>query len=82
MAAHLAYADWLEARGDVTVVHDLRYVVDGRLVTSQGAAAALDMALWMVGRIHGRDHARAVRRRVQEQSAPRYYEGVPGRRAR
>jgi transcriptional regulator GlxA family with amidase domain len=65
VATHLAYADRLEARGDVTVVRDLRYVVDGRLVTSQGAAAALDMALWLVGRIHGRDHARAVRRQVQ-----------------
>ena len=65
MAAHLAYADRLEARGDVIVVRDLRYVVDGRLVTSQGAAAALDMALWLVGRIHGRDHARAVRRHIQ-----------------
>jgi transcriptional regulator GlxA family with amidase domain len=65
VAAHLAYADRLEARGDVIVVRDLRYVVDGRLVTSQGAAAALDMALWLVGRIHGRDHARAVRRYIQ-----------------
>jgi len=65
VAAHLAFADRLEARGDVTVVRDLPYVVDGRLVTSQGAAAALDMALWLVGRIHGRDHARAVRRRIQ-----------------
>jgi len=86
VAAHLAYADWLGARGDVTVVHDLSYVVDGRLVTSQGAAAALDMALWLVGRIHGRDHARAVRRHIQEQPVPQRlaprYDGVPGRRAR
>ena len=86
VAAHLAYADRLEARGDVTVVRDLRYVVDGRLVTCQGAAAAADMALWLVGRIHGRDHARAVRRHIQEQPVPQRlaprYEGVPGRRAR
>jgi len=65
VAAHQAFADRLEARGDVTVARDLRYVVDGRLVTSQGAAAALDMALWLVGRIHGRDHARAVRRHIE-----------------
>ncbi|HEX6854516.1 MAG TPA: DJ-1/PfpI family protein [Streptosporangiaceae bacterium] len=65
VATHLAYADRLEARGDVTVVRDLPYVADGRLVTSQGAAAALDMALWLVGRIHGRDHARAVRGHIQ-----------------
>jgi transcriptional regulator GlxA family with amidase domain len=86
VAAHLAYADRLEAGDDVTVVRDLRYVVDGRLVTCQGAAAAADMALWLVGRIHGRDHARAVRRHIQEQPVPQRlaprYEGVPGRRAR
>ena len=75
VATHLAYADRLEARGDVTVVRDLRYVVDGRLVTSQGAAAALDMALWLVGRIHGRDHARAVRRQIQYEPAPPYLAG-------
>jgi transcriptional regulator GlxA family with amidase domain len=58
----------------------------GRLVTCQGAAAAADMAMWLVGRIHGRDHARAVRRHIQEQPVPQRlaprYEGVPGRRAR
>jgi len=36
VATHWASEDALEARGDVTVVRDVRYVVDGNLVTSQG----------------------------------------------
>jgi transcriptional regulator GlxA family with amidase domain len=62
MATHHAFEDALEARGDVTVVRDARYVVDGNLVTSQGVSAGIDIALWLVGRLHGRDHVRAVRR--------------------
>ena len=64
--------DALEARGDITVVRDARYVVDGNLVTSQGVSAGIDMALWLVGRLHGRDHARAVRRLIQYDPAPPY----------
>jgi transcriptional regulator GlxA family with amidase domain len=40
------------------------------LITSQGVSAGIDMALWLVGRIHGRDHARAVRRHIQYEPAP------------
>ena len=61
----------------VTVVRDARYVVDGNLVTSQGVSAGIDMALWLVGRIHGRDHARAVRRYIQYEPAPPYLADEP-----
>ena len=72
VATHHAFEDALQARGDVTVVRDARYVVDGNLVTSQGVSAGLDMALWLTGRIHGREHARAVRRYIQYEPAPPY----------
>ncbi|GGT61338.1 AraC family transcriptional regulator [Actinomadura citrea] len=72
VATHWASEDALEALGDVTVVRDARYVVDGDLVTSQGVSAGIDMALWLVGRIHGRDHARKVRRYIQYEPAPPY----------
>ena len=39
VATHWTHEDELEARGDVTVVRDARYVVDGDLVTSQGVSA-------------------------------------------
>ena len=59
------------------VVRNARYVVDGNLVTSQGVSAGIDMALWLVGRIHGRDHARAVRRHIQYEPAPPYLADEP-----
>ena len=77
VATYYAFEDTLQARGDVTVVRDARYVVDGNLITSQGVSAGIDMALWLVGRIHGRDHARAVRRHIQYEPAPPYLADEP-----
>lgn len=77
VATHWSYEDTLEAHGDVTVVRDARYVVDGGLVTSQGVSAGIDMALWLVGRLHGRDHARSVRRYIQYEPAPPYLADEP-----
>jgi transcriptional regulator GlxA family with amidase domain len=77
VATHYAFEDTLQARGDITVVRDARYVVDGQLVTSQGVSAGIDMALWLVGRLHGRDHARTVRRYIQYEPAPPYLADEP-----
>jgi transcriptional regulator GlxA family with amidase domain len=77
VATHHAFEDTLEARGDITVVRDARYVVDGNLVTGQGVSAGIDMALWLVGRLHGRDHSRAVRRYIQYDPAPPYLADEP-----
>ncbi|WP_119726326.1 DJ-1/PfpI family protein [Thermomonospora amylolytica] len=77
MATHREYEDALEARGEVTVVRDARYVVDGNLISSQGVSAGIDSALWLVGRLHGRDHARAVRRQIQYDPAPPYLADEP-----
>lgn len=77
VATHWSYEDALEARGDVTVVRDARYVVDGNLITSQGVSAGIDSALWLAGRLHGREHARAVRRHIQYEPAPPYLADEP-----
>jgi transcriptional regulator GlxA family with amidase domain len=77
VATHFGFEDSLEARGDVTVVRDARYVVDGNLVTSQGVSAGIDLALWLIGRLHGRDHSRAVRRYIQYEPAPPYLADEP-----
>lgn len=77
VATHWASEDTLEQLGEVTVVRDARYVVDGNLVTSQGVSAGIDMAVWLVGRLHGRDHARAVRRYIQYEPAPPYLADEP-----
>lgn len=78
VATHHAFEDTLQARGDVDVVRDARYVIDGSLATSQGVSAGIDLALWLVGRLHGRDHARAVRRYIQYEPAPPYLADEPG----
>jgi transcriptional regulator GlxA family with amidase domain len=77
VATDWEFEDELEARGDVTVVRDARYVVDGNLVTSQGVSAGIDMALWLIGRIHGRPHSRYVRRKIQYEPAPPYMADEP-----
>ncbi|MBO2447248.1 DJ-1/PfpI family protein [Actinomadura barringtoniae] len=77
VATHHAFEDTLQARGGITVVRDARYVVDGKLATSQGVSAGIDMALWLIGRLHGRDHARAVRRYIQYEPAPPYLADEP-----
>ncbi|HEX2314843.1 MAG TPA: DJ-1/PfpI family protein [Thermomonospora sp.] len=77
VATHFSYEDRLEALGGVTVVRDARYVVDGNVISSQGVSAGIDMALWLVGRLHGRDHARRVRRYVQYEPAPPYLADEP-----
>ncbi|MFI0369956.1 DJ-1/PfpI family protein [Actinomadura sp. 1N219] len=69
--------DELEARGDITVVRDARYVVDGNLLSSQGVSAGIDMALWLIGRLHGRDHARDVMSGIQYEPAPPYLADEP-----
>jgi transcriptional regulator GlxA family with amidase domain len=77
VATHYSFEDELRARGDITVVGDARYVVDGNVVTSQGVSAGIDMALWLIGRLHGRDHARTVRRYIQYEPAPPYLADEP-----
>ncbi|MEV0389692.1 DJ-1/PfpI family protein [Nonomuraea sp. NPDC050643] len=72
VATHWSFEEELEERGDVTVVRDVRYVVDGNLLTSQGVSAGIDSALWLVGRLHGPDHSRQVRRYLQYDPAPPY----------
>jgi transcriptional regulator GlxA family with amidase domain len=72
VATHWASEDRLEALGDVTVVRDARFVRDGKVVTSQGVSAGIDMALWLVGQLDSPAHARAVQRWIQYEPAPPY----------
>lgn len=71
LATHFAFEDSLEERG-ATVARDVRWVRDGQLVSSQGVSAGIDMALWLVGQLHSRAHARATQRQIQYEPAPPY----------
>ncbi len=77
VATHHSFEQSLRERGDVTVISNARYVVDGALVTSQGVSAGIDMALWLIGALHGREHSRAVRRYIQYEPAPPYQADEP-----
>lgn len=72
VATHWAFEDEFERRGNVTIVRDARWVRDGKIVTSQGVSAGIDMALWLVGQIDDPAHARAVQRYMQYDPAPPY----------
>ncbi|MFC4909129.1 DJ-1/PfpI family protein [Actinomadura gamaensis] len=71
-ATHWAAEDELESREGVTLVRDERFVVEGDVVTSQGVSAGIDMALWLIGQLHGVDHARGVQKYVQYYPQPPY----------
>jgi len=77
VATHHSFEQSLRERGNITVISDARYVVDGQLATSQGVSAGIDMALWLVGALHGREHSRAVRRYIQYEPAPPYLADEP-----
>jgi transcriptional regulator GlxA family with amidase domain len=77
LATHWGSEDRLAERGDVEVVRDARWVVDGDVVSSQGVSAGIDMALWIVGQLHGVAHARATQRYIQYDPAPPYQADLP-----
>jgi transcriptional regulator GlxA family with amidase domain len=72
VTTHWGFIPTLRERGDVTVLDNVRYVRDGNLVTAAGVSAGIDMALWLVGQIHGREHARTVQRLMEYDPAPPY----------
>jgi transcriptional regulator GlxA family with amidase domain len=49
----------------IDVRPDDRYIDDGDIVTSTGVSAGIDMALHLVSRLGGVDHAREVARNIQ-----------------
>ena len=69
---HWAALDELRAPGGVEVLDGARYVRDGNVVTSAGVSAGIDMALWLVGQLHGPGFARGVQRAMEYDPAPPY----------
>jgi transcriptional regulator GlxA family with amidase domain len=50
---------------DITVIDDERVIDNGRIVTSAGVSAGIDMALHIVERLHGLDAARKTARDME-----------------
>ncbi len=72
VTTHWAFCQTLREQGDVEVLEGVRYVRDGNLVTAAGVSAGIDMALWLVGQIHGVAHARQTQRFMEYDPAPPY----------
>lgn len=63
---HWASIDRLRrAHPEITVLGDERVVDEGRIVTSAGVSAGIDMALHVVARLHGEDVAAWTARRME-----------------
>ncbi|MFN4353420.1 DJ-1/PfpI family protein [Parvibaculum sp.] len=77
VTTHWAFIPALrETDGSATVLEEVRYVRDGNVVTAAGVSAGIDMALWLVGQMHGEDHARNTQRAMQYDPAPPYAAAV------
>lgn len=72
VTTHWGFVTQLRERGDVEVLEKVRYVRDGNLVTSAGVSAGIDMALWLVGQLHGPAHARLTQKLMEYDPAPPY----------
>jgi len=77
VTTHWAFVPTLrEQAGADAILDDVRYVRDGHVVTAAGVSAGIDMSLWVVGQLHGPDHARQVQRMMQYDPAPPYQADV------
>jgi len=73
VTTHWGFIDSLRERDEAGVVlEDVRYVRDGKIVTAAGVSAGIDMALWLLGQMHGEDHARMVQRLMEYDPLPPY----------
>jgi transcriptional regulator GlxA family with amidase domain len=73
ITTHWGAVDLVRDRGRAgEVLTGVRYVRDGKLVTSAGVSAGIDMALWLIGQIYDPAFARAVQREMEYDPAPPY----------
>ncbi|MFC9897875.1 DJ-1/PfpI family protein [Nocardia sp. NPDC127579] len=58
---------------------DKRIVRDGRIVTAAGVSAGLDLGLWLIGELAGRDRAEAVQLAIEYDPQPPFGTGHPSK---
>ncbi len=68
---HWQSLEWMRASfPDTRVTGRARVVDEGRIITSAGISAGIDMALHIVARLHGREVARRTARYMEYDGAP------------
>jgi transcriptional regulator GlxA family with amidase domain len=65
-----ALKDLAELGRGIDVRPDQRFVDSANVVTASGVSAGIDMALYLVPRLHSKDRAREVRRHIQYDPKP------------
>ncbi len=58
---------------------DKRVVIEGQIATAAGVSAGIDLALWLVGRIHGQDEAERIQLEIEYDPRPPYDTGHPSK---
>ncbi len=59
-------------------VKDDRFVQDGKIITSAGVSAGIDMALYLASKIANDDAARTIQLAIEYDPHPPFYCGSPG----
>jgi transcriptional regulator GlxA family with amidase domain len=72
VTTHWSFVEALRAKGDITVLENVRFVRDGNVLTAAGVSAGIDMALWLVGQVKDAAFAREVQRWIEYYPAPPY----------
>ena len=68
--------DWVAEQGpSVSWIRSARWVDSGRVVTSSGVSAGIDMALTLTERIHGRELAEALQLVIEYDPQPPFDKG-------
>lgn len=70
VTSHWSVIETLRSQNQALIIDNERYVADGKLVTSAGVSAGIDMALWLAGQLRGPEHAREVQRLLEYYPAP------------
>jgi transcriptional regulator GlxA family with amidase domain len=56
--------------GSIDAKRDARFVDEGDVITAAGVSAGIDMALYLIVRLHSEDRAREIKRRIQYEPEP------------
>lgn len=64
------YDELLGIDGSIELKRQARYVDEGDIITAAGVSAGIDMALYLIVRLHSEDRAREIKRGIQYEPEP------------
>jgi transcriptional regulator GlxA family with amidase domain len=64
------FDELLQIDGSIEARREDRFVDEGDIITAAGISAGIDMALYLIVRLHSEDRAREIKRRLQYEPDP------------